>query len=87
MKPLRPMKMFNPPKLGKFDDHAHPFVKFLWEDIIRKRVSLSSVADAAGVERANIHKWRKRGKGPHLLQIEAVLSALGYELKIVRKGE
>lgn len=86
IKPLRERREGNPPKLGKFSNHSHPFVKFIWKEIIRQRVSLSSVADSAGVERSNIHKWRYSEKGPYLLQLEAVLLVLGYELKIVKRG-
>lgn len=87
MKKLRPARENNGPKLGRFSRHAHPSVAFLWREIMKQKVSLSSVAEAAGVERSNIHKWRNSEKGPYLLQIEAVLNALGYEFKIVRREE
>lgn len=84
-KPLRECRGVVAPKLGKFTKHTHPFVVFIWREIIKRNVSLSSVAESAGIERSNIHKWRKTPKGPYLLQIESVLNALGYELKIVEK--
>lgn len=66
--------------------HSHPFVRFVWEDIIDRELSLNSVADAAGIDRSTLHKWRKAHKGPYLMQLEEVLKALGYELRIAKVG-
>lgn len=84
IKPLRERLSFNPPKMGKFSEHTHPFIVKLWEEIVARKVSLSSVAEAAGVERASIHKWRKSQRGPYFLQLEAVINALGYEFQMVK---
>lgn len=73
-----------PPQLGTFSSHSHPFVKFVWEDIIERNLELSSVARAAGIDRSTLHKWRKSPKGPSVGQIQEVLTALGYELKIIK---
>ncbi len=76
----------NPPKLGKFANHSHPFVKVIWEEIIGQKVSVRSVAHASGIDPATLHKWRKSTRGPSLSQIADVLSVLGLELKINKKN-
>lgn len=87
MKKLKPCYDKRPPLLGKFSPHAHPFVEFIWRDIIDRKLSLTSVAQAAGIDRSTMHKWRNAHKGPYLLQLTEVLTVLGYELKIVKVGE
>jgi hypothetical protein len=73
------------PRLGTFGSHSHPFVRDMWQAIIDQKVSVRSVAHAAGVDPATLHKWRRSIKGPTLAQIDDVLSVLGYELTIQRK--
>ena len=73
------------PKLGTFNHYAHPLVKFIWKEIIDRNLDLTSVADASGIDRSTFHKWRKSVKGPFVLQLDEVLSVLGYELTVVRK--
>lgn len=89
IKKLRKALEFNPPKAKEVPDRAHPFVGFIWHEIMKQKVSVSSVAESAGVERATIYKWRDNAgeRRPYLLQIECVLMALGYKLKIVKADE
>lgn len=74
----------NPPRLGKFTNHTHPFVKFMWEDIIRRNLKLASVSRASGIDKSTFHKWRTAEKGPYLYHLENVLEAMGYKLVIVK---
>ena len=87
LKALKPCKKKRRPQLGDFATHAHPFVKFIWQDIIERDIELTSVANAAGIDRSTLHKWRKVCKGPYLMQLEEVLTVLGYRLEIVRADE
>lgn len=82
IKPLRAAYKRNRPELGFFSNHAHPMVRFIWEEIVARNVTLSSVANAAGVDPSTLHKWRKATRGPTIDQIESVLTVLGYEIKV-----
>ena len=81
-KKLSPIWRNNPPKMGKITSHTHPLVVFMWREIERRKVTLTSVSDASGIERASIHKWKTSPKGPYLVQLEAVLNALGYKITV-----
>lgn len=83
-KPLVKVTRHKAPKIGKISKRVHPFVLLAWEEIIRQRVTVSSVSESSGVTRENIYSWKKRINGPYLKQIEAVLETLGYEIKVVR---
>lgn len=87
MKSLKKSKRINRPKLGNFLPHTHKFVRFVWEEVVNRDLELTSVANAAGVDRSTLHKWKKNTKGPYLVQLEEVLEALGYELMIVEKNK
>ena len=82
---LKPSNTGIPPKLGSFAKHSHPFVKIMWQEIIDRKVSVRSVARAAGIDPATIYKWRRSPKGPTLSQIDDVLSVLGYEIVVKKK--
>lgn len=87
MKKLRKCLPFNEPKIGNFAPHVNPVVIFIWNEIIRQKVSLTSVAEATGIERAIFHRWRVWLNGPKYWQVEAALRVLGYKLKIVKIEE
>jgi len=87
MKALRPAKLKRPPQMGTFSSHSHPLVKFVWSEIIDRKLELSSVADAAGIDRSTLHKWRKSLKGPYLMQLDEVLQVLGYELSVTERAD
>lgn len=73
-----------PTQLGKFTDHTHPFVKFMWHDMTKRNLSVASVSRASGIDTSTFHKWRTSEKGPFLYHMENVLEALGYKLEIVK---
>jgi len=60
---------------------AHKFVDFIYE---QNKAPVSELADMAGVARNSICRW-KNGTSPRLVDIDAVLGVLGYELVIARK--
>lgn len=86
IKSLKPCREYTLPKIGEFAPGVHPLVKFVWREIVDRRVQVGSVADAAGIDRSTLQKWRKSVKGPYVWQIEEVLNALGYELRAVKMG-
>lgn len=86
-KEVKRCESFNNAKPGSFAPGAHSFVVFLWKNILDRHLSVTSVAEVSGIERANIYKWRNSIKGPYLMQVEAVLNALGYKIQIVKSDE
>ena len=78
----------NCPTLPKGADwNTHELVKFMWAEILRQEVSLTSVAAAAGIDRSTLHKWCKSVKGPTVSQLSDVLCALGYDLKVEKRND
>ncbi len=66
--------------------NAHPLVKFLFERMKEERTKYIEVADRAGVGYGTIRKWR-RGRAPTIMNIEACLNVMGYEIRAVRMEE
>ncbi len=85
IKPLKPASLKRVPQLGTFANHVHPHIRFIWKEIIDQGVTVRSVADAAGVDPSTLHKWRRSVKGPTLAQVDTVLTALGYEMKLEKR--
>lgn len=50
-------------------------------------VTYTEVARIAGSHFVTIHRWKSGVHSPRLTEIEAVLDAAGYELKIVKKED
>lgn len=63
---------------------AHPLVRELFRIANSKKVMLADLASESGVSRSTISDWRYR-RSPSLVVFEAVLGALGYELRICPK--
>ena len=65
--------------------NCHPLVRFIVEEMQRQRVGYYDLADRSGVDRNTVRAWRTRNT-PSVANVEAVLGALGYELRVVRKS-
>lgn len=63
-----------------------PLVRELMELLRTHPEPLSSLAEEAGVPVATVTGWRS-GHNPRLDLFEHLLNALGYDLKIVRRGD
>lgn len=61
---------------------AHPLVHRIWAEIADQLTSQEDVAERAGVSSSAMRKWRKGERAPNLLDIEAVLNALGLEIVV-----
>ncbi len=48
---------------------------------------IGDIGRRAGVHRQTLRKWGQGIRSPGVLQLQAVLQVLGYELKIVRRRE
>jgi len=56
-------------------------------DEIRREQELywANVSEMSGVSENTLLNWRSRKTSPNLIACERVLSALGYELEVVKK--
>lgn len=58
-----------------------PMVRFLFEEIDRKKIQLSDLGKMAGIEGATLSAWRTKTT-PNVANLEAALNALGYTLDV-----
>jgi transcriptional regulator with XRE-family HTH domain len=59
---------------------AHPIVKFIWDEILKQRISPEFVAFKAGISVTTLRKWKYPNRSPCITHIESVLNVLGYDL-------
>jgi transcriptional regulator with XRE-family HTH domain len=62
-------------------------VNFFKEERKRQRKSIKEISDISGVSISTINKWEYCGVMPTVDNFQKVLNALGYDLRIVKKGE
>ena len=72
---------------AKIAPRSHPLIKYIWRAINEQQTSQQLVAERAGVSASTMRKWRQANRSPSLLQIEAVLNVLGYDLCIRNSRE
>ena len=65
----------------------HPIVRFIWEQINHQRASQEDIAERSGVAASTMRKWRDGVRSPRMVELESVVNALGYELKVTLKEE
>lgn len=75
------MKAYRPLKI-KVPETGDPRVKFLFNEIVRRQISILEVASAVGMDVRSIYRWRE-GHNPRLDLLEACLNTLGHTLKVV----
>jgi hypothetical protein len=61
--------------------NSSPFLKFLFSQMQEMGVSEAELARRTGICEATIRGWRTRTT-PRLMDMEAALNAIGFELKI-----
>ncbi len=61
---------------------VHPMIRWIWSEMNRQCASQEDVAKRAGVSSSAMRKWRNGVRSPRLVEIEAVVNALGGTLKI-----
>jgi hypothetical protein len=67
----------------KVPEGGHPFVRLIFEEVNRHKISIQDLADRSGVSADGIRKWRSQ-RGCRLALVEAVLNSLGYEIVVRR---
>jgi transcriptional regulator with XRE-family HTH domain len=65
---------------------AHPLVRELVDILNRDRLTLTEIAQRAGIDRCVMHRWRCRSN-PSVALLQAALNAAGYELRIAPIAE
>lgn len=66
---------------------VHPFVRRIWNEMEEQRVSQLALQDCTGINVKTLTSWFRGKHSPKLLDVEAVLNALGYELKLVARTD
>ncbi len=60
-------------------------IQFVLDEVPRQRRSYKKVAEAAGLDKDTLYRWREKRSAP-VATVVQVLDVLGYELLVVRKG-
>lgn len=87
MKPLRKShsNYFRPSRKPPAENKGvHPIVKLIWEEMQKQRVSQLAIADCTGINVKTFTSWFRGEWSPKLIDAEAMLNALGYEIQIVK---
>lgn len=65
---------------GECHSGAHHLVKLIWKEINAQQASQQDVVDRAGINLRTMTKWRDGSRSPRMLEVEAVLNVLGFNL-------
>ena len=65
--------------------HAHPIVRWIYSECIRQQISPGDLSERAGLTRSAVNGMRRHQ--PTLANLEAVINALGADLKPIRRSE
>jgi hypothetical protein len=75
------------PKPQTTHPHAHHLVQFITEQADRQGVSWEALGRAASINDRTLRRWRTNATVPDVFDIERVLSALGFNLVPIMKGD
>jgi transcriptional regulator with XRE-family HTH domain len=66
---------------------VHPLVYWIWSEMNKQRASQEDVATRSGVASSTMRKWRVGVRSPRIMELEAVINALGYQLAVRKKKD
>jgi transcriptional regulator with XRE-family HTH domain len=66
---------------------VHPLVRWMWKQMNKQLASQEDVAKRSGVSSSAMRKWRVGVRSPRVMELEAVINALGYKLTVKEKDE
>jgi transcriptional regulator with XRE-family HTH domain len=66
---------------------VHPLVRWMWKQMNKQLASQEDVAKRSGVSSSAMRKWRVGVRSPRIMELEAVINALGYKLTVKEKDE
>lgn len=73
-------------KWNKHGRFGSPLIRDFFHLLLDHGTPATAISDASGIPTVTISRWR-RGQVPNLANFDAALSALGYQLKIVKMEE
>lgn len=76
------MRQYQPQKVPD-GRGVHPFVRWIWKRVNLDEWSQEDLAKRSGVSSSAMRKWRRGERNPRIGELEAVINAMGYRLKIV----
>lgn len=65
----------------------HPFIYWIWTEMNKQCASQEDIAKRSGVSSSTMRKWRLGVRSPRVMELEAVINALGYQLAVRRKKD
>lgn len=69
------------------DKFVHPIVRWIWVQMNHQQASQEDVALRAGVSSSAMRKWRDGSRSPKLVELEAVVNTLGYDIKVLLRDQ
>lgn len=85
MKALRkttPRAYREPRKTPADGKGVHPLVKWIWMEMKHQQISQLAIEEYTGVSTKVFNSWVRGASSPKLIDIEAMVNALGYNLKV-----
>lgn len=64
------------------DIYIHDMVRFIHNQVMLQDITYESLAQKSGIGANTIRKWRNAESSPKIVDIEPVLYALGYRIKM-----
>lgn len=77
------MRLFRPHHIPT---NVHPIVRKLFELMHEERLGVLDMSERSGINRNTIKDWKARAV-PNIVNLDAFLNTLGYELAIRRKKD
>lgn len=62
--------------------YIHSMIKFIHVQVMLQDITYDSLSQKSGIGANTIRKWRNAESSPKLVDIEPVLYALGYRIKM-----
>lgn len=62
-------------------ENSHPIIKLLYETLEKRGMSYSDLSKKSGINLSTVSNWKYKSN-PTLLNLEAALNAVGYDLKV-----
>jgi len=81
------MRNYQRQKEPRREATVHPLVRWVWRQMNKQHASQEDVAKRSGVTSSTMRKWRVGVRSPRVIELEAVINALGYKLTVKEKDE
>ncbi len=71
----------------RIPDSGSPLIRRMMQIVKEQQAALIDISKRSGISYATIRSWPSQRRVPNILNFEAVINSLGYEIKIVRRKE